>query len=32
MANETLVIQIMGRDYQVSVKPEEKAAGRCGDG
>jgi len=24
MANETLVIQIMGRDYQVSVKPEEK--------
>lgn len=24
MANETLAIQIMGRDYQVSVKPEEK--------
>lgn len=24
MANETIAIQIMGRDYQVSVKPEEK--------
>jgi cell division protein ZapA len=26
MSNESIVIQILGRDYQVSVKPEEKEA------